>query len=208
MAGTLGEYRQAVASDPPDIALMDLNLPDGSALDFLNPATESRTFPILIMTSHGNEQMAVDALKSGALDYVVKTKESFSSITHIVMRALREWELQQEQKRMSEALRVSEEKHRKLSQEFNALLDNLPDGISQISPDFRVIWSNRSMTELVKSDEAQLEGTCCYQAFWNGSRAMCPMPCCQELAIGRISGSEYDDTRRKAPGTEGSSDFR
>ena len=70
------------------------------------------------------------------------------------------------------ALKDREEKYRKVSQEFNALLDNLPDGIVQIAPDFRVVWANRSMAEMVKYDEAQLKENCCFQAFWS-NRDIC-----------------------------------
>ena len=176
VAGTLSGYRQVVASDPPDIALMDLNLPDGSALEILESPAEYRPFPILIITSHGNEQTAVEALKSGALDYVVKSREAFAAMPHTVVRALREWELLQEQKRMVEAVRASEAKYRRISQEFNTLLDNLPDGIVQIAPDLRVIWANRSMTEMVNAEESHLKGSCCYQAFWDFREPCVPCP--------------------------------
>jgi response regulator of citrate/malate metabolism len=50
-------------------------------------------FPIMLMTSYGNEQVAVEAIKSGALDYVVKSPEAFADMPHTVARALREWNL-------------------------------------------------------------------------------------------------------------------
>jgi signal transduction histidine kinase len=110
VAGTLREYRQLVASSPPDIVLMDLNMPDGRAIDMLVSPKESAPFPILIMTSYGNEQTVVEALKSGALDYVVKSQEAFAAMPNIVERALREWGLLQKHKQMEEALRTSERK--------------------------------------------------------------------------------------------------
>ena len=66
-----------------------------------------------------------------------------------------------------EERKKAEEDLRKLSQQFSALLDNLPDGIVHIAPDFRVIWANRSMTEQVNTDEAQLKGNRCYESFWD-----------------------------------------
>jgi two-component system cell cycle sensor histidine kinase/response regulator CckA len=82
------------------------------------------------------------------------------------------------------ALKGQEEKYRRISQEFNALLDNLPDGIVQIAPDFRVMWANRSMKELVKVDEAQLKGNCCYQAFWNTRVPCVPCPVARSFQSG------------------------
>jgi PAS domain S-box-containing protein len=93
VAGTLREYRNAVIHRTPDIALLDLNLPDGRALEALTSPAVAGEFPVLIMTSFGDEQVAVEAMKAGALDYLVKSQETFSSLPHVVARALREWDL-------------------------------------------------------------------------------------------------------------------
>jgi light-regulated signal transduction histidine kinase (bacteriophytochrome) len=105
VAGTLGEYRECVAASPPDIALVDLNLPDGRAVEVLTSPPEAGAFPVLVMTSYGNEQTAVEALKSGALDYVVKSPESFAAMPRTIERALREWRLLREQSRAEEKIR-------------------------------------------------------------------------------------------------------
>ena len=111
---TLHGYRQAVAASVPHIALIDLNLPDGRALEVLQLHPEAVGFPILVMTSYGNEQIAVEALKSGALDYVVKSPEAFAAMPRTVARALREWELIEEKRRAAQALRENEERYQAL----------------------------------------------------------------------------------------------
>ena len=93
VVGTLQEFRRRSADHPPDLALLDLNLPDGSAVEVLTRPPEAGRFPIIVMTSYGNEQVAVEAIKSGALDYVVKSPEAFAEMPHTVARALREWTL-------------------------------------------------------------------------------------------------------------------
>jgi DNA-binding NarL/FixJ family response regulator len=90
---TLEEFRRQSADHRPDLALLDLNLPDGKAVEVLTSPPEAAPFPIIVMTSYGNEQVAVQAIKSGALDYVVKSPESFAEMPHTVARALREWTL-------------------------------------------------------------------------------------------------------------------
>jgi PAS domain S-box-containing protein len=104
VVGTLREYRQRSVEWPPNIAVMDLNLPDGRAVEVLTSPPEAGPFPVLVMTSYGNEQVAVEAIKSGALDYVVKSPEAFADMPHTVARALHEWKLLQERKRAEEAL--------------------------------------------------------------------------------------------------------
>ena len=105
VVGTLREFRQHSVEKPPDIAVMDLNLPDGRAVELLTYPPEAGPFPILMMTSYGNEQVAVTAIKSGALDYVVKSPEAFADMPHIVARALHEWTLLQERKQAENELR-------------------------------------------------------------------------------------------------------
>ena len=90
---TLQEFRQRSADHPPDLALLDLNLPDGRAVEILSNPPEACPFPIMVMTSYGNEQLAVEAIKAGALDYVVKSAEAFATMPRTVERALREWKL-------------------------------------------------------------------------------------------------------------------
>jgi|GEM_PF-2227002 len=80
-----------VESGQPDLVLVDLKLPDGSGLDLLNRKEYARTHPIIILTSQGGEQDAVDALKMGALDYVVKTPEFYRDLPRMISRWMREW---------------------------------------------------------------------------------------------------------------------
>ncbi len=83
VVNSLQEYRREVSDSPPDIVLVDLNLPDGSAMEILTLPPEAGPFPILVMTSYGNEQIAVKALKAGALDYVVKSPEAFATMPRV-----------------------------------------------------------------------------------------------------------------------------
>ena len=57
----------------PDVAIVDLKLPDGSGLDLLHRVKEA--FPdvsVIILTGHATVETAVKALKVGAEDYVTK----------------------------------------------------------------------------------------------------------------------------------------
>lgn len=104
LASTLRAYFDAVARRTPDIALIDMNLPDGRAIDVLTSPPEQGGFPIVVMTSQGNEQIAVEAMKAGALDYLVKSPEAFAAMPRIVERTLREWRLRRERKESEEKI--------------------------------------------------------------------------------------------------------
>jgi signal transduction histidine kinase len=112
VAGTLKEYREIVAALTPDIALVDLNLPDGNAIEILLYPPEEGKFPIVVMTSFGNEDEAVRAMKAGAMDYVVKSLGTFNEMPHTIERTMREWALRNQRKGAEEERRVLEERLR------------------------------------------------------------------------------------------------
>jgi len=116
LAGSLREYHEAVTTKSPDIVLMDMNLPDGRAVEILTSPPENGAFPVLIMTSYGNERIAVEAMKAGALDYIVKSPDAFAAMPRTIERALREWHLLQERKRGEETIRHSLDKLRRAIQ--------------------------------------------------------------------------------------------
>ena len=107
VTGTLQDYRQAVADRAPDLALVDVKLPDGRAMDLLTMPPEAGAFPVVVMTSFGNEQMAVEALKAGAIDYLAKSPETFANMPRVVRRALDQWDLIQRHKRAQERQKLA-----------------------------------------------------------------------------------------------------
>jgi len=152
VAATLREYRAGITLSPPDVALVDLNLPDGRSVEILTSPPEAGPFPVLIMTSYGNERVAVEALKSGALDYIVKSAESFAAMPRIVSRALREWGLLQEHRRAEMALRESEEKYRRIFQETrDVVFISTPEGrFLDINPAGVELFGYRSRDEMLR----------------------------------------------------------
>ena len=115
-AGTLEDYRHLINGYQPDLALMDLHLPDGKATDALTYPAEAGLFPVVLMTSHGSENIAVEAMKAGALDYVVKSTETFADLPRIVNRVLREWNLLRDRATATAALQESEERYRRITE--------------------------------------------------------------------------------------------
>ena len=98
----------------PALALVDGNLPDGSGSEFI--AAAQGRFPVVLITSHGDEHQAVQALRLGALDYLVKSPAIFDELPHAIARSLREWSLQVDRRQMSEALVASEERYRRITE--------------------------------------------------------------------------------------------
>jgi len=71
-AADLRAARQFARDLPFDFALLDLNLPDGLGLELLRESAFPGGVGVVIMTAYGNVPSAVEAMKLGALDYLVK----------------------------------------------------------------------------------------------------------------------------------------
>src|SRR3954468_21443315 len=76
-AGSVESARARMKERQPDLLLLDVNLPGTSGLEFLSELKEANgEAPLVILiTAHGSERMAVEAIKAGAHDYLAKPFE-------------------------------------------------------------------------------------------------------------------------------------
>ncbi len=91
VASSLRSLDDLVTRVRPALVIADLVLPDGRGLDLLLRKELLADCPIVLITSQGDESVAVEAMKRGALDYVVKSAETLENMPHVAARALREW---------------------------------------------------------------------------------------------------------------------
>ena len=61
-------------------------------------------FPVVLLTAYGSERTAVESIKAGAMDYMVKSPEMFADMPHLVRRTLKEWRQLQERRHAEERL--------------------------------------------------------------------------------------------------------
>jgi two-component system response regulator AtoC len=71
-ACNLRDARAQVSNRTPDVALVDLYLPDGSGIDLLKDLELGSTTEVVLMTGHADVESAVQALRLGASDYLTK----------------------------------------------------------------------------------------------------------------------------------------
>lgn len=73
-----------------DIALLDMQLPDGSGLDMLMEIRLSGIkLPVIMITGSGNEEVATTVLKAGADDYVIKRQGYIEKLPSIIECAIK-----------------------------------------------------------------------------------------------------------------------
>ena len=111
-------FEEALRIFAPDVILSDHGLPgfDGAAaLQFVRERFPA--LPVILVTGSLNEETAVEFMKAGAADYVLK--DHLTRLPQAIKRALRESRLREERELAVAALRASEEQYR-------ALFENTP----------------------------------------------------------------------------------
>src|SRR3974377_914648 len=87
-AADLQEAINKLNSEAPDLVISDVKLPDGSGLDFLRRVKEAHAnIPVIIITAFGVVDVAVQALKLGAYDFIEKPI-NFEKLENILRNAL------------------------------------------------------------------------------------------------------------------------
>jgi signal transduction histidine kinase len=86
---TAAEALQRLATEPFDCILLDYQLPDGNGLELLLELQRCvDPFPaVILLTGHGDEGIAVEAMKRGAQDYLVKGRITGDGLTRAVQHA-------------------------------------------------------------------------------------------------------------------------
>lgn len=133
-----------------DLLLVDYKLPTFDGMSALAISREICPYiPFIFVSGSIGEDMAIEALKNGATDYVLKDK--LSRLAPSVRRALREAEERSEHRKSEEALRESEERYRNV---FDTVKDGIyrtdRDGIFVLmNPAGALMFGHRSPEEMI-----------------------------------------------------------
>jgi PAS domain S-box-containing protein len=102
------------------IVLVDYKLPDMNAKELISRLQERNLdIPFLVMTGHGDEQTAVEMMKMGASDYLIKQNNFIELLKHRTKKVCGEIEKEQELKDSQEELKKSEKRFRSLYESMN-----------------------------------------------------------------------------------------
>jgi DNA-binding NtrC family response regulator len=96
--------RRILAAENPDLLLLDIEMPEETGLDFLRALKEGADArPVVMITAYGSEKIAVEAMKSGAYDYLPKPFE-VDELRLVVEKALDHANLAEENERLKRQL--------------------------------------------------------------------------------------------------------
>ncbi len=134
----------------PDIVLADYNLPGFGALQALRVIGKRNDAPPVIVVSGAmSEDACVEALRRGAVDYLLKDR--LARLGPAVEHALA-------QRRLDHARRRAEAQSQEHERRFRAAFDHAPVGMAVTAPDGAVIEANAALLEMAGVTMAEVRG--------------------------------------------------
>jgi PAS domain S-box-containing protein len=147
---SLADVEQALSATRFDVILSDYNLHSFNGLDVLGLSRRMAPgVPFLLVTGTLGEERAVEALRAGATDYVLKHR--LDRLGQAVRRAVKEARTRQEREAALEAVARSEG-------ELRAMFDSAPVGMVAVDADLRIISCNRSFCDMLRYTDSELVG--------------------------------------------------
>ena len=163
------EAKEKMSNNLFDCMFIDYLLPDGDGLTLVREIRQQGLkIPLIVLTGHGDEGIAVDMMKAGASDYLSKFRLSASRLNQAMRNALRIYEAEQEA-----AIAKQEKEHlAKQKEDFiarmthdlrtplvsaNHILQLFQEGLyGEITPEMSrviqvIIRSNRNLLEMVSN---------------------------------------------------------
>ncbi|MBI2843287.1 MAG: response regulator [Armatimonadetes bacterium] len=140
-----------------DVIISDYVMPGFGGLDALKLAKErSLDLPFIVVSGKIGEETAVEAMKAGAHDYIMK--DNLARLVPAVERELRDAEVRQERRRAQQELRARE----KLLQ---ILVEHAPAAVAMLDSDMRYLAVSRRWLTDYKLGERNIIGLSHYEVF-------------------------------------------
>jgi PAS domain S-box-containing protein len=135
----------------PDLVLCDFSLPEFNALEALRLLQEHKyDIPFILVTGSRSEEVAVECIREGADDYILKT--SLKRLPSSILNVLKKKAAEREKAKAEAALRRSEEQYRLIA-------ENTRDLISLVDLDGRYIYASPSFKKGLGYDPEELAGS-------------------------------------------------
>jgi diguanylate cyclase (GGDEF)-like protein/PAS domain S-box-containing protein len=131
-----------------DVILADYVIPDFGGLEALGIVHEQNLdIPFIMVSGKMGEEFAVEAMKAGVQDYIVKS--NLSRLGPALRRELSEAEVRRQRRKAEEALKEIEER-------FKATFEQAAVGLAHLTPDGGFLRTNHKIGEIVGYDEQEL----------------------------------------------------
>jgi len=136
--------------------ILDYPLPDAHGRQLLSRLqNQNIDTPVVVLLNPGNEQAAIEALKHGAQDYVVKDDVYLALLPKVVQKTIEKHQLETK----LQTLILNSKKR------LQSTFDGITDIIFQINRDYEIIVANKTLAQLCHTQPDKLIGRKYYEVF-------------------------------------------
>jgi PAS domain S-box-containing protein len=137
------KFIKCLKEDKFDLVLSDFNILGFDGLQVIQVVKETDpNLPVIIITGTGSEEIAIQAMKSGAADYVIKSVKHIQGLAPTIKTVLELKRNKEEQRKTEEALRQVENKYQKL-------LESMMDGFAFVNMSGFITNCNMAFQEML-----------------------------------------------------------
>ena len=154
VVSTLREAKAYLDQSVPSLVITDLLLPDGRGTELLPQEDELPDFPLVMISGQSGEKEGLETLKRGALDYLIKSQETFIGMPYAAERALREWNHLKALRKAEEALRLERDN-------LTSILDTMEDGVYVVDNKNEIQYLNPA----IKKEFGPIRDRKCFNYF-------------------------------------------
>lgn len=138
----ISELEQALAERQFDIVVTDYSLCWSDGLNVLHQVKQQYPdCPVVMFTGTGNEEVAVEAMKSGLDDYIIKSPQHYARLAAAVRAA---WERSKQHQAFKE-----------MQQRYQQLFEGVPIGLYRMTPTGQIIEANPALLQLLRYPNRQ-----------------------------------------------------
>ncbi|MCX6185657.1 MAG: response regulator [Bacteroidetes bacterium] len=138
------ETLEIIAKEVFDCIFLDYQLPGIDGLQLLKKIRDKDVLtPVAVLTSQGDEKVAVQMIKSGAFDYFSKSDITPDSIQKVVISGIRLWEVENQRRRAEEEIKVNNYK-------LNAILESTTSIIFAVDKQLNLLSFNSTFKHKIK----------------------------------------------------------
>ncbi|MFZ0483905.1 MAG: response regulator, partial [Desulfobacterales bacterium] len=136
----------------PTVIITDYLLPGMNGIEFLEALSQkNKDIPVIMITGQGDENIAVRAMKLGAVDYLVKSGDFFTLLPTVIEKVVRK-------NRLEQSLLKSEKR-------FQDMAENTSDWIWEMNAQGKYIYSNPVVKDIIGYSYDEVIGRYFYDFF-------------------------------------------